>query len=128
MRTKGLLALALVATLASPALAFVTELEIEDDDGEVFTFDIDGDPQWELVTSFGTYRGEYVESARIAGTCGLSFSDDTEITLDDDPIEARLKGKIDENLDSGRITLKDLTNGRTITLDLGPSSVSCIAL
>ena len=60
--------------------------------------------------------------------CGFSFSDETEITLDNNPIEARFKGKISADLDSARITLKDMTNGRTITLDDESGSLACTGL
>ena len=118
---------ALLLTPAPPAGAFLSDNGLQSG-GASFDFSLTRDPQWRIITEGGdTYRGLTLDSARFEGQFGLSFSDESPITLNDVPIEAKLKGKIDENCNEGRVTLKDVTNRRTITITFGdgPSSISC---
>jgi len=120
----------LLLTPVSPAGAFLSANTLEGG-GSTFDFSLTRDPQWRLTTSGGdVYRGSTLDSARFEGDFGLSFADESPITLNDVLIEAKLKGRIDENCNEGRVTLKDVTNRRTITLVFGrgASGISCTPL
>jgi hypothetical protein len=121
---------AVVLSPVQPAGAFLAANTLEVG-GSSFTFSLANDPQWRLTTAGGdVYRGLTLDSARFDGDYGLSFSDESVITLNDVPIEAKLKGRIDEHCNEGRVTLKDATNRRTITISYGdgPSLISCSLL
>lgn len=80
-----------------------------------------------VLLPIGIVVAATLDSARFDGDYGLSFSDEAVITLNDEPVEAKLKGKVDVNCLEGRVTLKDTTNRRTITISTGdaPSLISC---
>src|SRR5262249_35925661 len=108
--------LALLAPIP-PAGAFMTAYSITNG-AATFTFSIEGNPQWTLDTGSGVYRGQVFDSARFDGTFGLSFDETDSITLDNNPVQARLKGKIGTGPDcsTAKITLTDATNHQKLTL------------
>jgi hypothetical protein len=120
-----------ILTPVPPAGAFLAG-NILELNASTFDFSLSRDPQWRLTTSGGdVYRGATLDSARFEGEFGLSFGDETLITLNDVAIQAKLKGRIDENCNEGRVTLKDVTNRRTITIVFGgpgSSLISCTPL
>jgi hypothetical protein len=92
---------ALLLTPVPPAGAFLAMNTLEGG-GSTFDFSLTRDPQWRLTTSGGdVYRGSTLDSARFEGDYGLSFADESPITLNDVLIEAKLKGRIDENCNEG---------------------------
>jgi hypothetical protein len=104
--------------LATGASAFMTRYSITNGD-TAFSFEVaDFDQQWTLTAPNGdVYRGRAFDSARFNGIFGMSFSDRSDITLNDAPVDATLKGKVAPDCSGGaRITLKDATNRISFTL------------
>ena len=116
--------LALPAT-AWPAGAFMINYQLVQG-GSTFTFAVAATPQWTLVTDGGatTYVGVF-DSATFGMAFALSFKDQVGIKRNGSGVEAQLKGKISLDCNSARITLKDMTNDRTIVLT--GAGVNCIA-
>src|SRR5262245_38003110 len=113
---RSALGLVLVLSLPASAHAFIADFEIDDGVGTQLDFTVDGPPQWTLVSGSLVYQGMSVDSARFGPGCEASLGDETEITLDGEPFEAKLTAKISRDGQTARITLKDVTNGRTIVL------------
>jgi hypothetical protein len=86
-----------------------------------FTYNIvpEPDPHWTLTVDGGetVYEGQALDSAKFSGELALSFSDAEHITRNGQAVTATLKGKIGDDCDKAKITLKDTTNDVTITLD-----------
>jgi len=121
----------LLATLApaQPAAAFLSDAWIASGDSR-FSVETVDEPQWTLVTPTGdVYRGQSLDSAKFRGAFGLSFSDETAITLNGDAVVVKLKGKLDEACAHSFVRLKDRTHDRTITLEFPGERValSCTA-
>jgi hypothetical protein len=129
---RTVLVASVVSLLATAASAFMTQYSITNGD-TTFSFEVaDFDQQWTLTAPNGdVYRGRAFDSARFDGTFGMSFSDRSDITLNDAPVEATLKGKVAPDCQGARITLKDTTHRISFTLvepfDVGFSR-SCEAL
>lgn len=104
--------------LATAASAFMTHYSITNDDTS-FSFDVaNTSQQWTLTAPNGdVYQGRAFDSAKFNGTFGMSFSDQSDITLNDVSVEATLKGKVAADCSGGaKITLKDATNRVSYTL------------
>ncbi len=121
----------LVATLAPapPAAAFLSNASIASSDSR-FSVETVDEPQWTLVTPSGdVYRGQSLDSAKFRGAFGLSFSDESAITLNGDAVLVKLKGKLDEECAHSYVQLKDHTHDRTIIIEFPGEmvSLSCTA-
>jgi hypothetical protein len=130
-RLRSLLIALTLLALPAPSGAFVSIFTIVGYD-ETFTFAVGINPQWTLTRAPNPrqYRGATADSAKFSGESGLSFGDKTEILLDGLPIDAVVKVKVSPDCSKVRVTLKDLTNRRTITLvypnpDDPASYISC---
>ena len=129
MRTRSglaLVALILFAVLAPapPARAFLSNTTIASGDSS-FSFEVLDDPQWTLTTPDGdVYRGQSVDAAKFRGAFGMTFRDESVITLNGDAVEVKLKGKLDGDCSYSLIKLKDRTNVRTITIEFPGDMVS----
>jgi len=124
----ALLPLVLLAP-AAPAAAFLGNATVANGDSR-FSVDPLDQPQWTLTTRDGdVYRGQSLDAAKFRGAFGLAFSDQSAITLNGETVEVKLKGKFDGDCVASHVKLKDLTNGRTITLEFPGElvSLSCSA-
>jgi hypothetical protein len=104
---------------APPAAAFLSSFTLIGEGARSFTFQVGNPTQWTWDDLGGTgniYRG-VLDSARFNKGLGLSFSDTEGITSDGAAVRAKLKGKISSDCSSAKITLKDSTNGVTLTLE-----------
>jgi hypothetical protein len=121
MRRLRSLVLVTIAVLALPAstLAFLLQYTLEGSEGE-FALNIEENPMWTLTVGEDVYASAALDSAKFSGELDVSFSDSTNITRNDQPVEATLKGSLKGGCDAegkGKVTLKDATNGVTITID-----------
>jgi hypothetical protein len=115
---RTVLVASVASLLATAASAFMTQYSIQNGD-TTFSFEVANfDQQWTLTAPNGdVYRGRAFDSAKFNGTFGMSFSDQSDITLNDAPVEATLKGKVAPDCSGGaRITLKDTTHRISFTL------------
>ena len=120
MRPFRLFVLA-AAALAVPvsAPAFLLQYSLETAEGE-FTLGVAGNPMWTLTVGEDVYASVALDSAKFSGELDVAFSDSTNITRNDTPVDATLKGKLKGGCDAegkGKVTLKDSTNDVTITID-----------
>ena len=121
----------LLATVApaQPAAAFLSGAWIASGDSRLSVETVD-EPQWTLVAPSGdVYRGQSLDLAKLRGAFGLSFSDETAITLNGDAVAVKLKGKLDEECAHSFVRLNDRTHDRTMIIEFPGErvSLSCTA-
>jgi hypothetical protein len=129
MRSFCSFALVTLIALAIPASspAFLLHYAIEGDEGS-FTLDIDENPQWTMTVEGGAtvYEGVALDTAKFSGELAVSFGDSVNITRNGQAVEATLKGKLRDECDAGRVTLKDSTNGVSFTIQSeGAATQTC---
>jgi hypothetical protein len=119
LRSLAFVAIAVLAPASAPA--FLLHYALEGPGGE-FALDIDETPMWTLTVDGGktVYAGVALDSAKFSGELDISFSDSVNVTRNDQPVEATLKGKLKNGCDAdgkGSVTLKDATNGVSFTVE-----------
>ena len=129
MRSLRWFALSALVALALPAPspAFLLHYTLEGEAG-TFTLDIDEEPMWTMTVEGGStvYQGVALDSAKFSGELAISFSDTINITRNGQAVEATLKGKLRDECDVGKVTLKDSTNGVTFTIESeGAATQTC---
>ena len=129
MRSLRWFALSALVALALPASspAFLLHYALEGEAG-TFTLDIDEEPMWTMTVEGGStvYEGVALDSAKFSGELAISFGDTINITRNGQAVEATLKGKLRDECDAGKVTLKDSTNDVTFTIESeGAATQTC---